>query len=100
MKNIIIIILVIACVASIILGITGQFKLIDKIDKIESTNVLLTKTYKLTNEILSLSLEYQKLMQEIPQDKKRMHEINIERYKLQQEKVKISKQILLVLDGE
>ena len=52
MKNALIVILIIACIASIILGFTGQFKLIDEKEEIQKVNSLFvehTKIGMLTN---------------------------------------------------
>ena len=57
-------------------------------------NLLLVERLKLSQELLDLSLEMQKLIQEEPQDKKRMSEIGLEQYKLNQEILELGEKIL------
>ena len=101
MSNKLMIIIIIICVASlifIVLDNRHSNNLEGMLDSQYALNILLTERLTLTRESLGLSLEFNKLMQENPQDKKRMQENLLKRISLNKEILKTGEQILSILE--
>ena len=105
MKNGIIIILIIGCIAFMILGITGQFKLTDKKKEIQEVNSLLKEYIEiipLADKQLELSKKMNKILEEnwelmqeeTPENKERRKENTRKCYFLSLEILELGKQKL------
>jgi len=102
MSNKLMIIIIIICIASLIFVVIDNKRQSNNFEEVLDSqyalNKLLTERLTLTRESLDLSLEFNKLMQENPQDKKRMQENLLKRISLNKEILKTGEQILSILE--